>query len=249
MDRTVETRLAFERPQWYLESRSYNIRLRSEIIRTFVQGREFEQILDIGCGNGSMSIPLLSANRRLTLLDLSTSMLKIAISRVPKELSSNVETMNTGFIQANLGPGQYDLIICCGVLAYVEDLQAFLLKLTSLLKPEGMLIVECTDSSHFVSHLTSIYSKFLGLFVPPKVHLCTRPSSVVLDSLSRIGFQVCSSSRYSLPPPVIRRLFSRDFHYRALRLIFGIPTGNRNAWLGNECMFSFRRASQLAGQE
>jgi ubiquinone/menaquinone biosynthesis C-methylase UbiE len=249
MDRTVETRQAFERPQWYLESRSYNIRLRSEIIRAFVQGHEFEQILDIGCGNGSLSIPLLSANRRLTLLDLSTSMLNIALSRVPKEFSSHVETVNVGFMQANLGAGKYDLIICCGVLAYVDDLQAFLLRLTSLLKPGGMLILECTDSHHFVSHLISVYSKFLGLFVPPKVHLCTRPASVVLDTLSKIGYQVCSSCRYSLPLPVIRKLFSHDFHYRALRFIFGIPVGNRNAWLGNECMFSIRQATKPVAKE
>ena len=197
-----------------------------------------------------MSIPLLSANRRLTLLDLSTSMLNIAGSRVPKALSCNVETVNTGLMQANLGPGKYDLIICCGVLAWtVNDLRAFLLKLTSLLKPDGMLIIECTDSHHFVSHLTSIYSTCLGLFVPPKVHLCTRPSSVVLDTLNKIGYQACSRCRYSLPLPVIRKFFNHNFHYRALRLIFGLPAGNRNSWLGNECIFSFQQANRLRGQE
>jgi len=56
--------------------------------------------------------------------------------------------VNDNIMQAKLGAGSYDLIICLGVLAYIEDPQRFVEKLLSLLKPGGSVVVECTDSSH-----------------------------------------------------------------------------------------------------
>lgn len=239
MDRTAETKQAFERPQWYLESRGYNIRIRAEIVQEVVQNRKAERILDIGCGNGSMSVPLLSPNNRLTLLDLSSSMLNIARSQVPQELLSHVDTVNVGFMQANLEPRTYDLIICLGVLAYVDDVQKFVNKLTILLKPGGIIIIECTDSQHFVSHLISAYEGLLGLFKPPTVHLYRRPSSRIIRAFDNVGYELRRAFRYSLPLPLVRKLFNDNVHYRMLRWVFGLPKRNRNGWIGNECIYMF----------
>jgi ubiquinone/menaquinone biosynthesis C-methylase UbiE len=239
MDQLERTRQAFEDPEWYLGSRDYNIRLRAEVVRAFSATSKNERMLDIGCGDGSISLPLLAPNNRLTLLDLSTSMLKIAESRIAKKFLGQVETINSGFMEAQLEPKSYDLILCIGVLAYVDDLPSFCLKLASLIKPGGTAVVECTDSNHFVSHLISGYGKLRGLFGPAKVPLCLRPSADVQKALFQVGFRLQQSFRHSLPLPIVAKLFSQSFHYKIGRLVFGRPPFNRNSWLGNECISSF----------
>jgi len=84
LDRSTLVKRGFEQPQWYLEKRSFNIRIRAETVRQFLGDLGFENMLDIGCGNGSISVPLLTPHNRLTLLDMSTTMLSIAQSRVPR---------------------------------------------------------------------------------------------------------------------------------------------------------------------
>jgi ubiquinone/menaquinone biosynthesis C-methylase UbiE len=242
-NRLIETREAFEKPDWYLSARSYNIRLRSNIVRAFAQKPEYERVLDIGCGNGSISLPLLTRNNRLTLLDLSSTMLSIALSRIPEEFLSQVETVNKSFMEAPLELESYDLILCIGVLAYVEDLQSFCAKLESLLTPGGMAIVECTDSTHFVSCLNLTLERLRTLVVPPKVPLCLRSSTIVERTLEKLGLRWQGSYRYALPLPVVRKGFSDAFHYRTIRSVFGDPPANRNSWLGNECIYCFTKKS------
>jgi ubiquinone/menaquinone biosynthesis C-methylase UbiE len=70
-----------------------------ETVDRVVQGKQYSEILDIGCGDGSISVPLLNSNCRLTLLDVSPGMLSIARSRVPEELSSRVKFVNQDFMQ------------------------------------------------------------------------------------------------------------------------------------------------------
>src|ERR1039458_272329 len=69
---------AFERPQRYLDKRRCDIRIRAETVRSFTAGQTFTRVLDVGCGDGSISLPLLSQATRMTLLDLSSGMASIA---------------------------------------------------------------------------------------------------------------------------------------------------------------------------
>ena len=242
-NRLIETKKAFENPDWYLRSRDYNIRIRTDAVKAFAQKPEYHRVLDIGCGNGSISLPLLTPNNRLTLLDVSSAMLSIARSRIPEELLDHVESVNKSFMEAQLEPSAYDLILCIGVLAYVEDLQSFCSKLVSLLAPGGMVIVECTDSSHFVNHLIATYARLRTLVVPPKVPLCLRPSAIVERVFSSLGLHLQGTYRYALPLPIIGKCFSQGFHYRTIRAMFGSPLANRNSWFGNECIYCFSKGS------
>src|SRR5215475_888055 len=87
----------FEKPEGYLAGRGYNIEIRAEAVGQFVRNAKFERILDVGCGDGSMSVQLLNATKRLTLVDVSSKMLSIAQARVPEEFSGQVETFNDDF--------------------------------------------------------------------------------------------------------------------------------------------------------
>ena len=240
LDRNTLVKRGFEQPQWYLEKRSFNIRIRAETVKQFLGARRFESMLDIGCGDGSISVPLLAAHNRLTLLDMSTTMLGIAKARIPAELSSRVEIVNDRFMQAKLKTGGYDLIICLGVLAYIDDPQSFAEKLLSLLKPGGSLVLECTDSSHPVNYLVQLIGRTRSLFRTSKFLLVHHSSSNIAEIFTRLGFKLCAVFRYTLPPSGIRTLLRQEFLYKTVRTLHGTSAHNRLAWLGDECIFYFR---------
>jgi len=50
---------AFESPQWYLSKNTYNIRIRADTVKHFASRVAAQTILDIGCGDGSLSLHLL----------------------------------------------------------------------------------------------------------------------------------------------------------------------------------------------
>ena len=120
---------AFEQPQWYLQRTAFNIIVRAETVAEFLNDiPRCNSILDIGCGDGSLSLRLLNSNSRVTFLDQSQTMLNIVRSRVPGEFSSQISTLNTGFMEARMEPESFDLIICgwCASLYSASGIAAIL---------------------------------------------------------------------------------------------------------------------------
>lgn len=232
---------AFERPEWYLTKTAYNIKTRIETVKEFIHGREVKSILDIGCGDGSLSLHLLAADNCVTLLDRSKAMLEFASDHVPPGACDRVRVLNGDFMSVDLPEKSYDLILCVGVLAYVENRRAFLSRLASLLSPGGMVIIECTDGSHFITYLIRAYKSFRAKVLGGEFPTVTRPSSELLRMLSELGFQSCGAFRYSLPLPGVRRLLSQGLSHGAIRFVYGTAAHNRMRWLGNECIYHLRR--------
>jgi ubiquinone/menaquinone biosynthesis C-methylase UbiE len=233
---------AFEHPEWYLTGTAYNITIRMETVRTFLKdmgGRR--SILDIGCGDGSLSVQLLDRQTTLTLLDRSASMLKVAASRVPDDLKANVKIVTDNFLTAELPAQEFDLIICVGVLAYVDDLNAFTQKLVLSLKPNGSLIVECSDGDHFVRRLLRAYGRVRRTLGASNFDTVARPGSAVVGAFHELGFTPRQSFRYSHPLPVIRKLLSQGGSYKVVRAVHGTAIQNRASWLGSECIYHFVR--------
>src|ERR1700733_14083592 len=119
--RVEVVRTFFDQPENYLERKRFDIRIRAETTKTFLEGANYAKIIDIGCGNGSISLPLVSPDRHLRLLDISSTMLTLARSRVPSDLTGNVEITQGDFLGAELENGSYDVVICMGVLAQVAS--------------------------------------------------------------------------------------------------------------------------------
>lgn len=242
----ADVKNAFEAPEWYFNRLNYRIRLRAEVIAEMTRDLNFTKYIDIGCGDGSISIQLLNPNRRLTLQDLSSAMLKRASSLVPAELQKNVTLVEGDFREAGLEIESYDLVICLGVLSYIDQLDPFLRQLNSLIKPGGQLIIECSDSTHPLSRLTSTYSWITwNLKGRPMtgMKLQSHTSRTVESSLKDIGFQLQRRFRYSMPLPLIRSVFGQQFHYRTNRLLHGTAKNHRLSALGTECIFQFTKPS------
>jgi 2-polyprenyl-3-methyl-5-hydroxy-6-metoxy-1,4-benzoquinol methylase len=239
--RMAEVKKVFEAPQWYLKGRAYHVRVRIDIVQEFLKNRKFERTLDIGCGDGSISLPLLPVTKRLTLLDMSDSMLAIARSHVPAGSTEAVETINGDCLGAKLEKNAYDLVICLGVFAYIEKPERLVEKLWSVLKPGGDLIVECSDKDHFISALIRTTDRLKKIAVKPKFRPDAHSAAQIVAKFNTAGFQLRGSYRYAAPTRISRKLFSQDFHYRKIRAIYGTAARNRASWLGNECIFHYRK--------
>src|SRR6185503_17610372 len=92
----AKVKLFFDGNQ-YLENSHDRIVIRSLIVKDFLGPVENGRILDIGCGDGSLSLPLLNRTNRITMVDISDSMIRKAAARVPADLAANVTLVNDSF--------------------------------------------------------------------------------------------------------------------------------------------------------
>jgi ubiquinone/menaquinone biosynthesis C-methylase UbiE len=241
VERVKRVESFFDQAHNYLDRNGYDIRIRAETVARFLKQRDFTSVLDVGCGDGSVSLPLLTAERHLTLLDVSSNMLAVAQSHVPQKLQDNVDLINSDFLQASLRPESYDVVICIGVLAHVSAPVEVLSKVASILKPGGFLILQCTDSSHFMRRFIDRYHRGLRFIRPALYMAAPLTNKGVLGMIEKQRFEVRARFCYSSGLPGFHRIFSQSTLYGMIRKIFGDCANNRNAWLGSENIYFLER--------
>ncbi|MDD5758592.1 MAG: class I SAM-dependent methyltransferase [Desulfobulbaceae bacterium] len=92
-------------------------------------------VLDMGCGPGTLAIPLAHQVKRVTAVDFSSEMLNHLAERSAQEGITNIESINGAWEDdwRALGIGTYDLVIASRSLA-VDDLRGALTKLNAAAK-------------------------------------------------------------------------------------------------------------------
>jgi 2-polyprenyl-3-methyl-5-hydroxy-6-metoxy-1,4-benzoquinol methylase len=240
MKRVDLVRLEFEQPDKYLNGSQYNIRIRAETVKALIADRQHKRILDIGCGDASISLPLLHADNRLTLIDLSNTMLSRARSRVRAELIRNIEFFHGDFVCAPL-TRTYDLVICVGVLAHVSSPAVVVRKIADILEPGGTVVIQVTDCRHLITRAVQANLKLWGIATAtyPLMQLCAEE---VTELFTRQGLQLVDTYRYTQPHG-LGRLLSGESLYCLTRFMYGWYPKGRNAALGNEILFRFDDAS------
>jgi 2-polyprenyl-3-methyl-5-hydroxy-6-metoxy-1,4-benzoquinol methylase len=101
--------------------------------------KEGLRILDIGCGYGRLSLPVIEKFPNAEIIGIDVSKNFVDLFKKVTRQSSFVGTIED--IPADIG--KFDYIICVTVLMYVEKskLEKAVGNLISLLKPEGQLII------------------------------------------------------------------------------------------------------------
>ncbi|MGC9352949.1 MAG: class I SAM-dependent methyltransferase [Mariniphaga sp.] len=105
-----------------------------------------ENLLDIGCGAGNLTLMMLSKleNLNCTLVDLSKPMLDKAFERVSQQ-TDNIVTIIQGDVRdVELPKKHYDIILAGAVLHHLRDdndWETTFRKLFKLLKPNGCLMI------------------------------------------------------------------------------------------------------------
>jgi SAM-dependent methyltransferase len=224
----------------YLENSHDRIVIRSLIVKDFLGPVANARILDIGCGDGSLSLPLLDAGNRMTLVDISDSMIRKAAARVPPALAANVTFVNDSF-EAVGEAERFDVILCVGVIAHVPSVEALFAKIGRLLAPGGRLVVETTPNPFPLGKLLFPYYYLRN-------RLGARASDyaknrlklpALLEHARALGLEQLRAVRYSFPLPGMSH-WPQSLKLRYTLFTLNNPVMSR---LGSEHVLLFRKAA------
>jgi len=190
----------------YLEKR-FGIRVRAEIARQLLGDLINSDILDIGCGDGTISHQFFNESNHLTLMDTSKNMLKLARENSLSDSKKNITYLEEDFLTYPFN-SKYDVILMIGVLAHLPSLNWVFEKIYDLLRKDGKFILQFTDSEKIISKVNFSYYKVRKLFGNDNYRYDINKTkfSEIKKRLLNESFQIEKINRYSLLIPGMGRL-------------------------------------------
>jgi ubiquinone/menaquinone biosynthesis C-methylase UbiE len=203
--RTTVVRHFFDQTQRYLGN-NVNIEIRQRVVMEMVGNIRNVNILDLGCGNGSIALQFLNESNHLTLVDISQNMLEVAREATPPGLRTNVEYVNED-LALQVVSGKYDLVLCLGVLAHVDAVEATITKIADMLKVDGRCILQITDADRIMGKLTGLYcglrNQLRGLY---PIAMNKTGVRKVRSLASQVKMECLAERRYASPLPGMGRI-------------------------------------------
>lgn len=146
------------------------------------------EVLELGCGTGSTAIAHAPYVKHIRAVDISARMLAIGADRAAAAGVTNV-TFEQADVDDFAAPGDsFDVVLALSVLHLLEDKDAAMAKVRTMLKPGGVFVssTACVGDTMKWFKLVGPVGHFLGLI--PMVKVFTRQA--LLDSLTRTGFTI-----------------------------------------------------------
>ncbi|WP_309032495.1 class I SAM-dependent methyltransferase, partial [Streptomyces alfalfae] len=117
--------------------------LDEQIVARYPVGQRL-RVLDVGMGQGTQALRLARAGHNVTGVEQDAEMIaaaREALSREPEGIQSRVRIVQGDGHQTGVHflPGSFDIVLCHGVLMYVEEPDALLAGLARMLAPGGLL--------------------------------------------------------------------------------------------------------------
>lgn len=240
-DKARAVKAFFEQTEVYL-TYDYNLRIRLETIRTFLGDAHFSEVLDMPCGTGALSIPLLDRFDRLLMMDFSENMVATARENIPSGQLDKVELINTDFYAHDFAGRQFDLVIAVGILAHIEEPKRFLKRIAGLVKPGGKLIVQNTNAAAPFTYLIRAQQGLKRALGKANYKLNWLSEAQLLEALHEEGFRGQQSFRYHQSWLGLSHLFSNEAKYEKTVKAFGTAALPRNQSTGSDVMYLFQKA-------
>lgn len=189
---------------------------RKQIVIDFIENLS-GSVLDVGCGPAIFTKELITKKFIIYSVDLSLEMLKKA-----KIISGNGENLfwsNSQIEELPFVDNVFDVVLCIGVIAYSTNTVNALSEITRILKPGGVLIIQCSNSLAPTPFMVSIkdFILFKLRLRDNKVNFELRRYSYknFIALLADLDLQVEKASRYDFRLPFIEKLFPKT----AIRLM------------------------------
>ena len=141
---------------------------RRQVIEKMDLGEE-DHVLEVGIGTGA-SLPLYNEGTRVTGVDLSTKMLKVAYKRIKKQSIENAEIFEMNAEELDFPDNHFSHVIAMYVVSVSPNPEKVIKELKRVCKPGGDIVIlnhfsyENTLASRFEKILTPLSTK-IG-FIP-----------------------------------------------------------------------------------
>lgn len=203
MGKAESSKIYFDDTEKYLRSNPV-IQLRKVILSDILGKIHGRQILDLGCGNGHITRDLLNDNR-VTFADISQNMLDRARESIPENLLSQADFINSDLFKLSAS-GPYDIVVCMGVIAHIDDIDAFVKKLKELVTYNGIIVLQYTSAGHPISLFNELRYSLKGK--KRYNYKITRTTHRIIRSVLAINDLVIKDEKRYLPVSPLFSVFS-----------------------------------------
>lgn len=240
--RAVKHRTDFGNNSPYLND-NFVIDLRRDVAWQYFKDRSFERVLDVGCGDGRISIDLVEKARIARFVDASPQMIDAARVILRTQGLSQVETHCYNFEHGThpLEEDRYDLIVCTGVLAHVDDPARMLQKLIKLADKTAVVLLQNTDASHPYSLMVNAVKDVCGWLGIKSKWTNRIKTKELVRLMSGEGFMVTRRYNYISSFPLVGALMPKECKYGINKLLFRKVATDKPSILGNESLILFER--------
>lgn len=159
-----------------------NLRRIMDIIEPYCQGA----VLDIGCGDGTLTSHLNKLNKAKTVMGVDIS--KTAISQAKKKYPA----IDFAVVSATTIPfskESFDFIAMVELVEHIIDIEKMFKEVNKVLKPGGFILVTTTDFNLLKKIIiaTFFWEKY---FYPTNPHIRFFTKSTLKDIVNKTGFKV-----------------------------------------------------------
>ncbi|WP_432452009.1 class I SAM-dependent methyltransferase [Agarivorans sp. QJM3NY_29] len=158
--------------------------------------KDSDTVLDYGCGTGTSACQFSSQVKEVHAIDISSKMIEIAREKSAAEKIENVRFEQSDIFDSKYSKESYDVILAFNMLHTVSSPEDVVLRISELLKPEGLFISVTPCLRQKMSFLVNLQIQLvrilckLGL-IPIPIRRIT--SSDVESILEAGGFQTVES--------------------------------------------------------
>jgi 2-polyprenyl-3-methyl-5-hydroxy-6-metoxy-1,4-benzoquinol methylase len=205
------------------------------------------RLLDCACGSGEITAAILGSKRfdQATIIDLSPRMLAVAQQHL--EVQLKMPEINPEFITSDIfafdapsRAGQYDLILCLGLIAHTGRLDDLLSKLKILLAPGGSILLQSSLLDHAGNRVVRAFTQKryhrqhgyrISYFRHEDIAQAAQKAGLVMVATRRFTFgfpfgdRLCARINYHLEN--IMRKWSRSYGAEALYVLQPGPEPGR----------------------
>jgi 2-polyprenyl-6-hydroxyphenyl methylase/3-demethylubiquinone-9 3-methyltransferase len=149
------------------------------------------KLVDIGCGGGLLSEPLTRLGFEVTGVDATTENIKTA--GIHARASGLVIDYRHGTAEGLAATGaRYDMVLAMEVIEHVADVPAFLTALSTLLRPDGLMIIATLNRTPKAFAFAILGAEYVLRWLPRGTHewrKFLRPSELAAG-LRRNGIRI-----------------------------------------------------------